>query len=157
MTFKKHKYLFVDIIFLLIITSIPIILKDYISDVLKNRKDAIYLTLLSNIIFLSIYILRYFFRPTHSDIVELYGSNWEIARYYSKYSLKDPNVYNKSYSRFVKFNISSLFLLLIFTITYYSVFGKLDGYLFPVFFVLSVILQVFSWVLTYILEVKENK
>lgn len=154
--FKKHKYLLADIIFLLVVTSIPTLLRGYISDVLNGNKDTIYLALLLNFIFISIYILRYFFRPTHENITELYRKNWKITSYYSKYSLKDSNVYKKSYNRYVRFNIILLTALLLTTILLHSILGKIDKYLFLVIIVILVIFQVISWGLTYILEFKEN-
>lgn len=155
--FKKHKYLIMEVIFLLVITSIPVILKSYINEVLTNDIDSIYLVILIDMVFLSIYIFRYFFRPTYEDIVELRKMNWKISGYYSKYSLENPTLYYKSYSRFVRYNLMMLSSLIIITIIFYLIIGKIEKNILFLNLIIALLIQVIVWVITYILEYIESR
>ena len=68
---KKINYRVADAVFLIIVFIGLKALDKYILETLKYNKNSIFMAISVSLIFLGIYINRYFFRPSHKEITQL--------------------------------------------------------------------------------------
>jgi len=73
----------------------------YIIETLKYNENSIFMAISVSLVFLGIYINRYFFRPSHKEITQLKRRGWKITGYYSSLSLSNEEIYNKRIVAFV--------------------------------------------------------
>lgn len=152
---KRINYKIADTIYLLLLFAILGIFRKYAFSLIQSNQDTIKIAIGISVAFLSIYIQRFFFRPSFQEVVNLRERGWKITGYYSAFSLSNEEIYNKSYSLWVKYGIvSSLFELFVLLVVY-----VLNGYFLTngmlVAHILCIcILMVVVWWLT---RSKENK
>lgn len=150
---KKINYKVADVILLIIIFLAFKIFEKYIFGILKSNKDTIFIALGVSLIFFSIYINRFFFRLSHKEIIHLSQKGWKITGYYSKLSLSNEDIYNKSYNIWIKY--SCIFLLIeLFGLLIVYVLNKcfLTNNMFFVHIVIAFISQIIAWIITMIRE-----
>ena len=70
-TMKKINYKVADAVFLIIVLMGLKVFDKYILETLKYNKNSIFMAISVSLIFLGIYINRYFFRPSHKEITQL--------------------------------------------------------------------------------------
>ena len=68
---KKINYKVADAVFLIIVFIGLKAFDKYILETLKYNKNSIFMAISVSLIFLGIYINRYFFRPSHKEITQL--------------------------------------------------------------------------------------
>ena len=107
---KKINYRVADAVFLIIVFIGLKAFDKYILETLGYNKNSIFMAISVSLIFLGIYINRYFFRPSYKEITQLKRRGWKITGYYSSLSLSNEDIYNKSYDLWIKY---SCILLLI--------------------------------------------
>ena len=80
---KKINYRVADAVFLIIVFVGLKVFDKYIIETLKYNENSIFMAISVSLIFLGIYINRYFFRPSHKEITQLKRRGWKITGYYS--------------------------------------------------------------------------
>ena len=68
---KKINYKVADAVFLIIVLMGLKVFDKYILETLKYNKNSIFIAISVSLVFLGIYINRYFFRPSHKEITQL--------------------------------------------------------------------------------------
>lgn len=157
MTRKKINYKVADVIYLLILFML---LKQYQKYwlIIKSNSDTIFIAIGILLAFASVYIHRFFFRPSYKDIVSLREKGWKITGYYSSYSLKNEDTYIKSYNLWIKYSLIFLLLELLVLLIVYVLNGSfLDKNMLLVHITTICVLQVLTWILTIRREEKHEK
>lgn len=142
---RINLYIIIDFLYLI---TIFFFLKYHISDNLHSFKSC----LLISLIFVGIYVIRYFFRPSYEDVVKIRNKGWKITGYYSKKALSNKNIYLDSYSFWVKINLIMLLLycLIFIAINYQNTNFTVQLMIIHIF--ILCILQVFAWLGTNVRE-----
>lgn len=157
-TEKKINYKVADIIFLLALFVILIPFQKYAFRIVRSNSDTILVAIGISLAFSSLYIQRFFFRPRHEEIVSLRQKGWKITGYYSKRSLKNEEIYIKSYNSWIKFGIIFLLLELSGFLVVYILNGCfLNNNMLVAHIVILCIIQVVPWILTMIREKEYEK
>ena len=146
---KKINYKVADAVFLIVVLMGLKVFDKYILETLKYNKNSIFIAISVSLIFLGIYINRYFFRPSHKERTQLKQRGWKITGYYSSLSFSNEDIYNKSYDFWIK---CSCILLLI------ELFGLLVLYvlnecfltssMFFAHIIMACISQMAAWIIT---------
>lgn len=155
---KKINYKVADAIFLIIVFMGLKVFEKYILETLKYNKNTIFIAIGVSLIFLGIYINRFFFRPSHKEIVHLKQRGWKITGYYSSLSLSNEDIYNKSYDMWIKYSCI-LLLMELFGLLALYVLNKcfLTSNMFFVHIIMACISQVVAWIMTLRREKKYGK
>lgn len=142
---RINLYIIIDFLYLI---TIFFFLKYHISDNIHSFKFC----LLISLVFVGIYVIRYFFRPSYEDVVKIRNKGWKITGYYSKKALSNKNIYLDSYSFWVKTNLIMLFLycLIFIAINYQNT--NFTVQLMIIHISILWILQVFAWLGTNLRE-----
>lgn len=107
---KKINYKVADAVLLLILFLTVKLFDKYAFGILKSNKDSILIAIGVSLILFSLCIHRFFFRPSHKEIVRLWKKGWKITGYYSRLSLSNEEIYHQSYRMWLKY--SFIFLLI---------------------------------------------
>ena len=155
---KKINYKVADVIYLLVLFTILTPFQKHTFKIAKSNNDTILEALGISLAFCSLYIQRFFFRPSHEEIVRLRQKGWKITGYYSRRSLKNEEIYIKSYSLWIKYGLVFLLLELSGLLVVYILNGFfLNNDMLLAHIVILCVLQVVPWILTMIKEKREEK
>ena len=145
---KKINYRVADAVFLIIVFVGLKVFDKYIFETLKY-KDSIFMAISVSLVFLGIYINRYFFRPSHKEITQLKRRGWKITGYYSSLSLSNEDIYNKSYNMWIKYSCILLLTQLFGLLVLYVLNGCfLTSSMFFAHIAMACISQVAAWIIT---------
>ena len=146
---KKINYRVADAVFLIIVFVGLKVFDKYIIETLKYNKNSIFMAISVSLIFLGIYINRYFFRPSHKEITQLKRRGWKITGYYSSLSLSNEDIYNKSYNMWIKYSCLLLLTQLFGLLVLYVLNGCfLTSSMFFAHIAMACISQVAAWIIT---------
>ncbi len=143
---KIKRYKIVDLVFLLFVFIIGhFFIKPAIS--LK-------MYFFSSIIFIGVYVVRYFFSPDYDDILKDKQRVWKLSGYYSKLALSDKKIYSYSYGVWVKSNLILLVSYTLFSIIIlFTIFnGNMTKLFFWIHIIILIVLQIFAWIYTNFVE-----
>ena len=145
---KKINYRVADAVFLIIVLMGLKAFDKYIFETLKY-KDSIFMAISVSLVFLGIYINRYFFRPSYKEITQLKRRGWKITGYYSSLSLSNEDIYNKSYDLWIKYSCLLLLIELLGLLVLYVLNGCfLTSSMFFAHIAMACISQVAAWIIT---------
>ena len=148
-TMKKINYKVADAVFLIIVLMGLKAFDRYILETLKYNKNSIFMAISVSLIFLGIYINRYFFRPSYKEITQLKRRGWKITGYYSSLSLSNEDIYNKSYDLWIKYSCILLLTQLFGLLVLYVLNGCfLTSSMFFAHIAMACISQVAAWIIT---------
>ena len=146
---KKINYKVADAVFLIIVFVGLKVFDKYIFETPKYNKDSIFMAISVSLVFLGIYINRYFFRPSHKEITQLKRRGWKITGYYSSLSLSNEDIYNKSYDLWIKYSCLLLLTQLLGLLVLYVLNGCfLTSSMFFAHIAMACISQVAAWIIT---------
>ena len=146
---KKINYRVADAVFLIIVLMGLKVFDKYIFETPKYNKDSIFMAISVSLVFLGIYINRYFFRPSHKEIIQLKRRGWKITGYYSSLSISDEEIYNKSYDLWIKYSCILLLIELLGLLVLYVLNGCfLTNSMFFAHIAMACISQVAAWIIT---------
>ena len=146
---KKINYRVADAVFLIIVFVGLKVFDKYIFETPKYNKDSIFMAISVSLVFLGIYINRYFFRPSHKEITQLKRRGWKITGYYSSLSLSNEDIYNKSYNMWIKYSCLLLLTQLFGLLVLYVLNGCfLTSSMFFAHIAMACISQVAAWIIT---------
>lgn len=154
---KKINYKVADVIYLLVLFVILTPFQEYAFEIAKSNKDTFFIAIVILLVFCSLYIQRFFFRPSHEEIVRLREKGWKITGYYSRRSLSDEQIYIKSYNLWIKYGLVFLLLELLGLLVVYVLNGCfLNNEMLLAHIAILGVLQVVPWILTMKKEKKEK-
>ena len=146
---KKINYRVADAVFLIIVLMGLKAFDRYIIETLKYNKNSIFMAISVSLVFLGIYINRYFFRPSYKEITQLKRRGWKITGYYSSLSLSNEDIYNKSYDLWIKYSCLLLLTQLFGLLVLYVLNGCfLTNSMFFAHIAMACISQVAAWIIT---------
>ena len=155
---KKINYRVADAVFLIIVFVGLKVFDKYIIETLKYNENSIFMAISVSLVFLGIYINRYFFRPSHKEIIQLKRRGWKITGYYSSLSISDEEIYNKSYDLWIKYSCILLLIELFGLLVLYVLNGCfLTSSMFFAHIAMACISQVAAWIITLRREKKYSK
>ena len=155
---KKINYRVADAVFLIIVLMGLKAFDRYIIETLKYNKNSIFMAISVSLVFLGIYINRYFFRPSYKEITQLKRRGWKITGYYSSLSLSNEDIYNKSYDLWIKYSCLLLLTQLLGLLVLYVLNGCfLTNSMFFAHIAMACISQVAAWIITLRREKKYRK
>ena len=146
---KKINYRVADAVFLIIVLMGLKAFDRYIIETLGYNKNSIFMAISVSLIFLGIYINRYFFRPSYKEITQLKQRGWKITGYYSSLSLSNEEIYYKSYDLWIKYSCILLLTQLFGLLVLYVLNGCfLTSSMFFAHIAMACISQVAAWIIT---------
>lgn len=155
---KKINYKVADAVLLLILFLTVKLFGKYAFGILKSNKDSILIAIGVSLILFSLCINRFFFRPSHKEIVRLWKKGWGITGYYSRLSLSNEEIYHQSYRMWLKY---SFIFLLVELSGLFMVYGLNNCFLTTNMFfthvTMSFISPIVAWIITRIKEKKYEK
>ena len=155
---KKINYKVADAVFLIIVFVGLKVFDKYIIETLKYNENSIFMAISVSLVFLGIYIIRYFFRPSHKEITQLKRRGWKITGYYSSLSLSNEDIYNKSYNMWIKYSCILLLTQLFGLLVLYVLNGCfLTSSMFFAHIAMACISQFAAWIITLRREKKYSK
>lgn len=155
---KKINYKVADIIFLFVFFVILTPFQKYAFRIAISNNDTFFVAIGILLVFCSLYIQRFFFRPSHEEIVRLRQKGWKITGYYSRRSLNNEEIYIKSYSLWIKYGLVFLLLELLGLLVVYILNGCfLNNEMLLAYIAILCVLQIVPWILTMIKEKREEK
>ncbi len=138
------KYKIVDIVFLVILFTFG---RYYIFIEFLSKKSYFGLV----IVFIGVYSIRFFFRPSYEYVRKVNEKGWKITGYYSKKSLIDKKIYINSYDFWVKINLIMLTLYILICAIIIDKY-TLNNKLMYIHMLIICFIQIESWVITNIRE-----